>query len=286
MKQILLLALSLFILSATVLADEAGLIRVDMMGQDPDPVRAGEVVEVRFKIENWWEDTKDDVRIEVVPEYPFSLYGSSNIKSLGRLEGRSESSEATFADFKLRVDQAAVDGEHELRINIYTGTAKIEYKDQFFLDIENEKISLKPYIATSDIVVGGNKGSITIDIANTGGYNVNSLELTLLPSTGYKLLSTSNYIYIGDIDADDVESEDFDIYVDDGMQEVKIPIMLTYEVDDHPYTDEVTLTLNLLSDTEAKKLGLTSSNTTYWVAIVIVIAIVGYIVYRKRFKKR
>ena len=205
---------------------------------------------------------------------------------MGRLEGRKLSADAVFADFKLRVDPRAVDGEQELLINIYTGTAKIEYKDLFFIDIENEQVKLRPYIASSDIVVGGNKGSITLDIANSGGYNVNSLELELLPSDNYRLLSTSNYVYIGDVDADDVESEDFDIYVNRDLEQVKIPIRLTYEADDTIYTDEHTLTLDLLSTSEAKQLGLVQSNTGMWITIVIVLVIVGYIVYRKRFRKR
>ncbi len=284
MKSIIYL-LSLLLLSTSVFAAEAGLIRVDMLGQDPDPVRAGDVVEVRFRIENWWEDTTQEVTIEVVPEYPFLLYGSGS-KNLGRLEGRKFGADAVFADFKLRVDPAAVDGEQELKVNIYNGDSKIEYNDQYFIDIENEKISLKPYVAASDLVVGGNKGSITIDIANSGGYDVNSLELQLLPSEDYKLLSTSNYIYIGDVDADDVESEDFDIYVEKDVQQVKIPLRLTYEVDDHDYTDDYTLTLNLLTTSEAKKLGLIKSSTGTWVTILVVLVIVGYIVYRKRFRKR
>ena len=285
MKKILLYVLILFFVSVPALAAEAGLIRIDMLGQDPDPVRAGDVVEVRFRIENWWEDTTQAITLEIVPDYPFSLYGSGS-KNLGRLEGRKFSSDAVFADFKLRVDPAAVDGEHELLLNIYNGDAKKEYKDQFFVDIENEKISLKPYVASSDIIVGGTKGSITIDIANSGGYDVNSLELTLLPSENYKLLSTSNYIYIGDVDADDVESEDFDIYVEKNLQQVNIPLRLTYEVDDHEYIDDHTLTLNLLTTSEAKKLGLVKSSIGSWITILVVVVIVGYIVYRKRFRKR
>lgn len=285
MKRIVMYALSLLLLSMPALAAEAGLIRIDMLGQDPDPVRAGEVVEVRFRIENWWEDTTEEVTIEVVPEYPFSNYGAGS-KNLGRLEGRRLSADAIFADFKLRVDPAAVDGEHELLVNIYTGTAKIGYKDQFFVDIENEKIALKPYVAASDLVIANSKGSITLDIANSGGYDVQSLELELLPSEDYKLLSTSNYVYIGDVDADDVESEDFDIYVDKGLQQVQIPLRLTYEVDDHEYVGEHTLNLQLLTTSEAKKLGLVKSSTGSWIAIAITVMIVGYIVYRKRFKKR
>lgn len=286
MKKYLLYVLSLLLLSMPVFAAEAGLIRVDLLGQDPDPVRAGDVVEVRFRIENWWEDTTEEVTLEVVQDYPFSVYGGSNKKNLGRLEGRKISSEAVFADFKLRVDPEAVDGEHELVLNIYNGNTKIEYKDQFFVDIEHEKISLKPYIAASDIILADSKGSITIDIANSGGYNIEALELELLSSPDYKLLSTSSYVYIGDVDADDIESEDFDVYVDKNVQQVKIPLRLTYEVDDHAYTDDHVLTLNLLTTSEAKKLGLVKSNMTLWIVVVVVALVVGYLVYRKRFRKR
>lgn len=288
MKTIYLLLLGLLALSFPVFAAESntGIIRVDMIGQDPDPVRAGDVVEVRFKIENWWDDTKDDVSIEIVPEYPFSMYGNTNIKNLGRLEGRKLSANAVFADFRLRVDPQAADGEHKLKVNVYTGTAKIEYKDQYFIDIENKKISLKPYIAASDLVVGGNRGSITLDIANNGGYDIESLQLELLPSADYKLLSTTNYVYIGNVDADDVESEDFDIYVDKDIQQVQIPVRLTYSVNDVDYTDDQVLTLDLLTTAEAKKLGLVKTNTGLWITLLVVVLIVGYLVYRKRFKKR
>lgn len=286
MRKYVLYVLSLLLLSMPVFAAEAGLIRVDLLGQDPDPIRAGDVVEVRFRIENWWEDTTEEVTLEVVQDYPFSVYGDSNKKNLGRLEGRKISSEAVFADFKLRVDPEAVDGEHELIVNIYNGKTKIAYKDQFFVDIEHEKISLKPYIAASDIILADSKGSITIDIANSGGYTVEALELELLPSPDYKLLSTSSYVYIGDVDADDIESEDFDIYVDKNVQQVKIPLRLSYEVDDHAYTDDHVLTLNLLTTSEAKKLGLVKSNMTLWIVVILVALVVGYFVYRKRFRKR
>ena len=77
MKKTLLYLLTLLLVSMPAFAAEVGLIRVDMLGQDPDPVRAGEVVEVRFRIENWWEDTSEEITIEVAPDYPFSVYGSN-----------------------------------------------------------------------------------------------------------------------------------------------------------------------------------------------------------------
>src|SRR3989338_7305566 len=84
----------------------AQILRVDMIKQDPDPVRAGDVVKVTFKVENLWDETQNDVRIELLPEYPLSLYESSNVKNLGRIESR-KTYDAVYFDYKLKVDADA-----------------------------------------------------------------------------------------------------------------------------------------------------------------------------------
>ena len=120
---------------------------------------------------------------------------------------------------------------------------------------------------------------------HTGNNDVKALELKLLSSEDYKLLSTSNYVYIGDLDRDDTESEDFDVYVNEGQTEVSIPIQLSYEVNKHDYKEESTLVLNLLTVEEAKKVGLIKSNSTFSIILVVIILIVAYLIYR-RLRKR
>lgn len=281
MKKILILVLMLALLSAAVSAQT---LRVTMVNQDPDPVRAGDVVEVKFKVENFFEDTRDDIKLEVVPEYPFTMYESSNSRNLGRLEGGQTGSEAALVTFKLKVDANAVDGDNKLIVNLYNGAAKAKYED-FFVIVKNEKISLKPYISASDLITSGNRGKFTVEIANTGNNDVKALELKLLTSEDYKLLSTSNYVYIGDLNRDDTESEDFDIYVAEGVKEVHIPLELIYEVNEHGYKNTENLVLNLLTIDEAKQVGLIKSNNTLTIIILIVVLILGYLVYRK-LKKR
>lgn len=280
----LILILTLLILTTTVSA--TSIIDVVMLNQDPDPVNAGDVVEIRFKITNTGEDTRGDVIIEVLLEEPFKIYSGKNIKNLGRLEGRQFGVEAAIVDFKLRVSPEARDGDHEIKVKVNTGTAVYNLEDEFFIDVEREKISLKAFIRSSNLITSGSQGIISIELANAGGHDIEFLELELLPSTDYKLLSTSPYVYLGNLDSDDTEIEDFLIYVPEGITDVSIPIKVNYEVNDEDYESEKLLYLNLLTETEAKRVGLIKENRTPYYVLIIILIVAGFFYWRKLRKKK
>ena len=259
---------------------------ITMVNQDPDPVRAGEVVEVRFKIENLWTTPEDEVVFEILPEYPFTLYSGETVRRLGRPIGRVNPEEATILDFKLRVDHLAVDGDHEIKLALTKGKAQWFYDNQFFIDIEQEEINLRPYVRSSELVTAGNKGMITIELANAGESDIKFLEMQLLPSESYKLLSTSDYVYLGDLDSDDTESEDFSIYVEKDMNTVKIPIQVFYEVYDTNYEETFDLSLNLLTEKEATKVGLIQKSSLNTILISIAVILIGIYLYRRYRKKK
>ena len=73
-KLIFILLIILFSLSVN-----AQRLRIDIANKDPNPVRAGEVVEVTLKIENTMDLTDHNTTLEIVPEFPFSLYAKNII---------------------------------------------------------------------------------------------------------------------------------------------------------------------------------------------------------------
>tara|TARA_Y100000310_G_scaffold294203_1_gene324501 strand:+ start:12806 stop:13699 length:894 start_codon:yes stop_codon:yes gene_type:complete len=256
-------------------------IQVGLINQDPDPVNAGDVVEIKFKIENYWETTRDDVIIEIFPEFPFTIYSGSTKRNIGTLEGRQISTDSVIVDYLLRVDKNAVDGDHEINIAVNVGDTYWKYDDMFYVDVKKEKLNLKTYIRSSDLVIAGSKGSVSLELANAGGYDIEFLELTLLPSTDYKLLSTSNYAYIGDLDSDDTESEEFSIYVSEGISEVKIPIKLIYEINDYTYEEEETLNLKMLTSEEAENIGLIKISYARYIWLGLLIGIILLFMFKK-----
>jgi len=278
------IGLVLLIIILTSFSVSAQILRVDMIKQDPDPVRAGDVVKVTFKLENLWDETQNDVRVELLPEYPLSLYESSNVKNLGRVESR-RTYDAVYFDYKLKVDADATKGDHELKMNLHVGDMTYKPDTIFFVDVDADKISLKPYISASDLVVSGRSGKFTIEIANTGGEDVEALELELLPSEGYKLLSTSSYIYVGNLESDDTESVDYNIYVPENVQVVKIPINLKYMVNDKDYEKDFELGINLLTMEEAKQVGLLKVSYTSYYVLGVVVLILLLLALRRIFKR-
>ena len=125
-----------------------------------------------------------------------------------------------------------------------------------------------------------------MEIANAGANDVKALELELLPSDDYRLLSTSDYVYLGDLDIDDTESEDFSIYVPEDITAVHIPVRLYYRVDDHEYQQDSDLTLQLLSKEEAQDLGLVERSSAVWYVILVVVVIIGIWLIRRLRKKK
>ena len=259
-------------------------VQVGLLNQDPDPVSAGDVVEARFQIETYWEGTREEVLVEIMPEYPFSLYSGDKVVRLGKLKGRQLGLDSFIVDFKLKVDEDAVDGDNEINLQVIAGETVWTY-DEFHIDVEKEDLRLHAYIRNSDLTISGSKGTVSLEIANAGGQDIEFLQMELLNSNDYKLLSTSDYIYLGNLESDDTESEDIEVYIPEEKTEVNIPIKLTYEVNDKIYTQEFNLNLNLLNLEEAKQIGLIKESYTpqiLGVVIFILVLLIAWKIYRRR----
>lgn len=58
-----------------------------LLSQDPDPVEPGQVVKVKFKIENEGAETKEEVIVKILPKFPFTVYNDVTEKNIGKLRG-------------------------------------------------------------------------------------------------------------------------------------------------------------------------------------------------------
>lgn len=377
-------------------------LKVTLLSQSPDPVEPGDVVEVRFKIENKGAETPKDVEVELIVDKPFSLYTGTLSRDIGKLRGRQTGADAVIVDYKLKVDESAVGGETEIGLRLRIGDSGWQtYNDRFFIDVRTldaildivsihadermeqgvpstlrltlkntadsllkdiavtlgvegtsfvphgeiaEKriflltageeqtlnFTLKPkpdasaglftlpvvieyadelgkkytidkvvslsvgaipdlrvYVRESTLLQNGERGTITVEIANVGLTNVKFLQMTLLPNDQYRLLSPSSYIYIGDVDSDDTESEDFDLYAsDDARSNLTIPLMLEYlDPNNNKYQNQVALSVPLLSGRELQRFGL--ARPGYLFPLIIIAALLcGLYWYLKKRKKR
>ena len=139
-----------------------------LLNQDPDPVKQGEVVEVRFKIENDKSETLYDLEVEIIPQFPFTLYSGDAIKKIGKLRASQTGADSVIVDYKLKVDSNAIEGDNEIELVVRSGYLTYSYtNNEFMIDVQEYNIpELKLYLRETDIFESNSKGTITIEIAN------------------------------------------------------------------------------------------------------------------------
>lgn len=394
-----------FTLTQAALSYTAPNIEVTLQSQSPDPVEPGQVVKVKFKIENSGAESKVDNLVKILPKFPFTLYGDVAEKNLGKLRASQTGADAAIVEFNLKVEEAAVEGDTEIELMVKTapeswaaytnnellidiqtqdavleiskvtsepeqipvgGTATINIlvknladsllKDiKFKLELDSSSLPLAPYQSSSErriaqlqtnqqkaltfqliaepeaeaglykiplnityndekgkayrvkdilaVTVGGkplvkpyfkkstslqaNKpATLTLEIANPSPVNVKFLEVYLLPSPDYQLISTSDYFYIGDLDSDDTESEEITIFINKNVETLNLPVRLKYsDANNQPYQQQFNLELKLYSSSRLRKFGLLSQSYTRFILGILLLGGGLLYLYRKRKKK-
>jgi hypothetical protein len=286
---LLMLTLSFLNLSLVV-GDAAPDISITLLNQDPDPVKRGDVVEVRFKIENIGSETLDNIFMEVLPKKPFTLYGGSPVKTIGKLRSSQTGADAAIVDFKLKVDEDAAAGENELEVKLTSGAIEYIYdSNEFLIDVEEYNLpGIKAYVRESSILQAGDRGKVVIEIANTDLGDAKFAQLTLEETEDYQILSSSNYIYLGDIDSDDTESEEFEIYVDpDVGNKLEIPVLIQYQDNNEVNHEmELVLELRIFNSGELKTLGFEGSSMVVPILLIILVVLAGLIYWHLRMRKK
>ena len=155
---------------------------------------------------------------------------------------------------------------------------------EFFIDIQDyTPPDLRVYIKENTLLAPNSKGTITIEVANVDITDVKFLQLTLLPSNDYRLLSSSDYVYFGDVDSDDTESEDFEIYVFNPKDEkIEVPLKLEYQdSNENQFSEERLLSFNVYSSKELSKYGLIKKSYTKYIILIIVVGIILWYIKKK-----
>jgi hypothetical protein len=152
----------------------------------------------------------------------------------------------------------------------------------FGIVLEEEPL-LVPNIEDSEVVMRGSKGRVVISISNVGVEEVKFVTLTLLEGEGYEIISSPN-VYLGNIDSDDFENAQYDMYA--SSKEDFLPLKATLNYKDalnNPYTQNITLALPLYSASQAKRFGLLQGGNPLasYISFVVVIltTIFGAVVY-------
>jgi LPXTG-motif cell wall-anchored protein len=165
----LLLIFLLFAVPASAAVGGANL-KVTIVETNPYPAKIGEYLTLTVQVENIGGDKADNVDIQVVPQYPFSLDSEANaLQNVGVLNpGRTATKE-----FYLFVDKNAQKGIRS--IDIRTKTSKNSPWSEKSFDIRigtetfNSKgtVELKEFVSDPEVFMPGDRGTVTVTLKNT-----------------------------------------------------------------------------------------------------------------------
>ena len=137
---------------------------------------------------------------------------------------------------------------------------------------------------SSDVNSAGSAGTISVKFVNKGITDVKFLNVELKQDGVYEVTSSTTD-YVGNVDSDDYETAEFNIFLKDSAEDiVKIPLHITYkDSNNNDYSKDIELELRLFSE---KERGVEKGSSLWIIIFVVIIFIVGWLLYRRWEKKK
>jgi hypothetical protein len=174
-------------------------IDISLASQDPIQADPGAYVDLVFKVENRGTVTADNVVLELIDGYPFSVDGNA-IVNLGTVNSYQVGSNAELVKFKARVAEDALDGDNEISLKYSTGNGESSSTVSYNISVSDPRTEFE--LVAQD--------SSTFAIANVGSKDASSVIVSVPKQEGF---TTSGAIanIVGNLDSGDYTLVTFDI---------------------------------------------------------------------------
>ncbi len=265
------------------------ILSIEKVESVPDEIVAGGKASVEFTLKNLANTQIRDITLKLDMSdsaTPFAPVDSTTEKRIEKLEpGEDEK-----VLFNVISEAAAEPKVYKIPITLtYSDEAGTTYTKS---DIIGLLISSDPeiqvYMEESDTFMGGSKGSVIVSVSNIGATQAKFVSIMLAQSKNYEIVGPDR-TYIGNLDSDDFDTAEFKLYVDESLNNTKIPIDITVTYKD-AYNDEHTkifdLELPVYSRDHLIRIGEISangsSNTTWYVVVLIFVLYIAYRIFRRK----
>lgn len=235
MKQIMICSILVLALAASVFAasfEGTSVISVSLVNQDPDPAIAGEVVEVRFGVENTGGREVSNLLAELVEEYPFELvFGEDAIQIVGTIDKYQDDEDMKIIKYKLRSNRDATAGSYELKVRYYEEGSDIIKQKSFTLDIKNKESAEVIHIDKTSLVPG-EETPLKFTVNNVGNAPLRDMTFSWENEDDIILpVGSDNTRYIKYLDIEESAELEFNVIADTNADPglYKLDLSLTYE---------------------------------------------------------
>jgi hypothetical protein len=166
-------------LSVTTASAYGAALKVDIIKYEPNPAEIGQYVSIWVKIENIGYSRADDVSLEVIPSYPFSLDSSDNaVKHIGILS----TDNAALYEYRLYVDENAKPGTGSIKIRYQADESIAWSEEEFDLRVGSDTIDSKGTIqlvqirTEPEVLKPGDIGTVTLTLKNSSSHYSFSID--------------------------------------------------------------------------------------------------------------
>jgi hypothetical protein len=204
-----------------------------LLKTDPIPLQTGEDADVSFKVTNKGTTTAEDVKVQIMDEYPFKLKPDRKRNySLGEVN----SAESYYISTDILVNEEASDGQHHLKVKItngdFTRIEKIPLEvQQDDIDINLANLKTTP----SQLMPDTENNKLTLSVVNNGDKKAENLNVNLdYPSFFEERSSFSKRQSLGNLEPGKTKEAEFyfDIKENAPKGATEIPATITYTADD------------------------------------------------------
>ncbi|MFH1133415.1 MAG: COG1361 S-layer family protein [Nanoarchaeota archaeon] len=283
---------------AVSVESQESILAIDQVEMTPQSVEPGQTVQVSIKVRNIADALLRNIKVNLdikallqtatsitYEELPFTPVDSTNEKVVKSLKA----GEQTAVVFSLMVDPTASPKVYKLPIVVhYTDDYGRNTSRTFYTSmVVTSKPSLAIQLEKADLLTANSKGKVIVKFINKGLNRVKFLDATIGTQSNYDLLSAKES-YIGNIDSDDYETLEIELFVKPDGDKLVIPVAVSYmDENNNAYQQSKDIEVRLYTAEEIGKLGLKPKSSLPVVLIVIALVVVGIIIFRlTRRKKR
>lgn len=246
----------------------------------PENVVPGSRNRMSLTLENLADGQMKNIDAELdLSRIPLAASGTTS-RTVTRIEpGENES-----IYYSLNVDESAENG-------VYRVPASISYENEAGNEFTRETtigavVGGKPELeaglnSVEKELTPGSTGSVTVRIVNRGRGTADFVKVRMKETDNLEVLSP-NSVYLGDMDADDYQTADFQVHVDGDAENVSVPVEISYKDVSGERVETQKVELPVYTQQELERYGLSQSGSALPLVIVILAVIGGIYYWRKR----
>jgi uncharacterized repeat protein (TIGR01451 family) len=232
----------------------------------------GTVSDITLRIKNVGNNPASDVSVLMDLQAPFMP-----VKSAQKYVGAIKQGETQNATFTISVDSSAKKKSYSIPVTIeYYDQAGIKQDIPTVIGLSvGGSADIKVNLDKKDPLIAGSTGKVTIGVVNSGFVDAKFLTIRLQSTADYQVTSADS-AYIGALNSDDSDSQDFEIKVYSNVTNVQIPLKVRVEYkeenNDQLLVNDETIDVSLLSKEEYNK------ETTSGGILPLVLGVIGVVV--------